>query len=449
MKESFQLTGRQPNFRRPRSSNSIILLVLLILVTGSVFVLRGVFSKEIKSPFEDTPIPTRTSSSYALEGETQFNAGNMIAAIDAYKKATLDDPKNVQLWSELARIQAYSSATLSTDADRRNRLQEALTSINTAVGLADDDSMAHAIKSFVLDWSANPVLAGDQSQQLFTQGEQEALRALQLDANNTLAYAYYAEILVDQQKWDQAEKEIQIALDKNEPLMDVYRVNAVVQESLGNYNEAIKQYQKAVDITPNLTFLYVYIGYNYRVLRQLDVALDYFTKAVVINNRLNLADPIPYMAIGKTYVDKGEFFAAALNVRAALNRNPDNPDVYGSLGLVYFKSRNYEGSIPALKCAVTGCDAQTSCEVRAGDVCKDSATSPAHVITGLPLSANTVVYYYTYASVLAAMDQPSAPRCQDAIPIMQQIRQGFANDDTIMSIIKPSEQICAKSQTGN
>ncbi|HVP20866.1 MAG TPA: tetratricopeptide repeat protein [Anaerolineaceae bacterium] len=448
MKDSIQLTGRQPNFRKPKSSSSIILLTLLVLVTGSIFLLRGIFTKEIKSPFEDTPIPTRTSSSYALEGETQFNAGNMAEAINAFQKATQDDPKNIQLWSELARIQTYSSATLATDSVRRTRLQDALASINTAVKIADDDSTVHAIKAFVLDWNANPVLAGDQSQNYYTEGEQEALRALQLDANNTLAYAYYAEILVDQQKWDQAQKEIQIALNRNEPLMDVYRVSAVVQESLGNYNAAIEQYLKAVAITPNLTFLYVYIGYNYRVLRQLDRALDYFTKAVEINKRLNLSDPIPYLAIGKTYVDKGEFFAAALNVRAALNKNPSNPDVYGNLGVVYFKSRNYEGSIPALKCSVTGCDAQTSCEVRTGDVCQDP-NNPAIVITGLPLSSNTVVYYYTYASVLAAMDQPSSPKCPDAIPILQQIRKSFSNDASIMSIIKPSEQICGVTQISN
>jgi len=116
MKESFRLTGRQPNFRRPRSSNSIIVLVLIILVAGSIFVLRGVlFTNTIRSPFEPTLTPTRSSSSFALEGETQFDAGNMDAAIVAYKRATTDDPRNAQLYAELARIQAYSSTSLATD----------------------------------------------------------------------------------------------------------------------------------------------------------------------------------------------------------------------------------------------------------------------------------------------------------------------------------------------
>ncbi len=449
MKESFQLSGRQPNFRRQRGTNSIFLLILLILVAGSFFVVRGVlFTKQITSPFEYTPTATRTSSSFALEGETQFNAGNMGAAIKAYQQATTDDPKNAALWAELARIQVYSSTTLITDVEQKNRLQDALNSINSALAIAPDDSVVHAVRAFVLDWNANPTLSGDQSQALYAEAEQEALRALQLDKNNTLALAYYAEILTDEQKWTQADQQIQMALARNEPLMDVYRINGYVNESFGNYNEAIKQYQKAAEITPNLTFLYLYIGYNYRQLRLYQQALDSFDKAINIGKQLGLHDPLPYLAKAKVYTqrgDMGDMFLASLDVRTALNYNPTNPDVYGELGIVYFKSRNYEGSIPALKCAVTGCDAQISCDVRLGDTCKapdNDPNNPAIVIPGLKLSTTTVVYYYTYASVLAAMDQPSLPYCPDAIPILKELRQSFGSDTTIMSIIAPSEKLC-------
>jgi len=449
MKESFQLTGRQPSFRRQRNSNSIILLVLLILVAASFFVVRGVlFTKQIKSPFEITLTPTRTSSSFALEGETQFNAGNMDAAITAYKKATQDDPNSAALWAELARIQTYSSTTLATDVDQKARLQDALASIDIAKQMAPDDSMVHAVRAFVLDWNANPILAGDQSQSYYNDAEQEALVALQLDKNNTLALAYYAEVLIDQQKWTQAQQQIQQALDRNERLMDVYRISAYVQESFGNYNEAIKQYQIATQITPNLSFLYLYIGYNYRQLRLYNEALDAFSTAVNIGKQLGLNDPLPYLAIGKVYTQTGDFLSASLNVREALKKNPTNPDVYGELGIVYFKSRNYEGSIPALKCAVTGCDAQTSCDVRLGDVCiapSPDPNNPAIIIPGLKLSASTVVYYYTYASVLAAMDQPSQPYCPDAVPILSQLHQAYSSDPTILAIIAPSEKLCASA----
>ena len=90
--------------------------------------------------------------------------------------------------------------------------------------------------------------------------------ALQLDNTNTLALVFYAEILVDQQKWSSAQQNIEQAFNRGEELMDVYRVNAYVQESLGNYNLAIENYDQAIALTPNLTFLYLRAGANYRTL---------------------------------------------------------------------------------------------------------------------------------------------------------------------------------------
>ncbi len=439
MKEPIQLTGKRLSLRQQRGTSSIFLLILLLLTAASLFVLRAVSQKQIVSPFEATPVPTRTSYSFALEGETQFNAGNLPAAIEAYNKATQLDPKNAQLWSELARIQTYSSATLATDAERRVRMQEALASIDMAVKLAPEDGAVHAYRAFILDWSAPAVLSGDKSQALLTEAEQEAVRGLQLDNQNALALAYYAEILVDQQKWVQAEQVIAQAKEKNPNLMDVHRVSAVVQESLANYAEAIRSYKRAAELAPNMTFLYISIGANYRQLRQYEVALEWFAKAATINKQLGISDPIPYLAIGRTYSQIGEFFAAARNVRTALDLTPRNPEVYGSLGVVYFKSRNYESAIPALQCAVRGCDKTISCEVRQ---CDDE-NNPAIEITGMELTANTAVYYYTYGSVLAGMHRPYNNYCEEGVKVLKEVRQAFGGDRDIIAIITPSEQICA------
>jgi tetratricopeptide (TPR) repeat protein len=434
------LSGKLPTFRqkRPISNPYRVLLWLTFLLAG-MFVLRGWAQGDIRPLNAPTPTPTRSANSFALEGETHFIAGDLNSAISAYQSAVKQDPQNGELLSELARIQTYSSNLLTTDDERKTRLQEALDSANQAVKVAPDSSTAHAVRSFVLDWNSNTVLAGDQSSALLTEAEQEAVRALQLDAQNTLALAYYAEILTDEQKWLQAEQYINQALARDPSLMDVHRVNAYVRESLGYYSDAINEYLKAAEISPNLTFLYISIGANYRQLRVYDKALEYFAKAATINEQLSVKDPIPYLSISKTYSQMGEFFIAARNVKKALSFNPNSPDVYGQLGIIYFKSRNYEGSIPTLKCAIYGCDAATSCDVRECD----PKTDPAITITGMPLTANTVVYYYTYGSVLAAMHRASDTYCNDAVKVLEQVRAGFPKDETIMSIVQNSEDICA------
>jgi tetratricopeptide (TPR) repeat protein len=445
------LNPRRNLFYRKQGPNIYRLFFLIVMILGGVWLIRKVDQGDVRPLFLPTPTPTRFADSYAMEGEAQFTAGDMDAAIVAYQEAVRVDPNNAEVWAKLARIQTYSSALLTTDDAQRTRLAEALESAEKAVELAPDDSFAHAIYAFVLDWNANPILVDeDQVQRYLLQAEQEANRALLLDSTNTLALAFYAEILVDQQKWTQAEINITQALERDPTLMDVHRVYAYVLESFGQYNQAIQEYDTAISITPNLTFLHLRAGANYRRLafaspneetatQLYEKSLEYFAQAASINEQLGVEDPIPYLSISKTYSQMGEFFIAARNVQRALEFQPDNADVYGQLGIIYFKSRNYEGSIPALKCAIRGCTPEESCDGRGG--CGPNDT-PAEV-TGLALSPSTVVYYYTYGSVLAALSRPQDNKCSEAVEVLTEVKVAFGSDPDIAGIISAGEAICS------
>ncbi|MBN1302831.1 MAG: tetratricopeptide repeat protein [Anaerolineales bacterium] len=444
------VSRRRDLFSRKSGPNLYRVFFLIIMILGVVWIIRQFDQGNFKPLFLPTPTPTRTTSSYAMEGEAHFIAGKLDAAITAYEEATQVDPNNAQIWAELARVQTYSSALLTTDVQQRTRLEEALNSINQAVELDPDNSTVHAVRAFVLDWNANPALVGtDQAEDYLTEAEQEAVRALQQDNTNTLALVFYAEILVDQQKWTQAEQYINQALERDPSLMDVHRVHAYVLESLGQYNAAIQAYDQAVIIAPNLTFLYLRAGANYRRLafenpnetiqiQLYEQSLEYFAKAAKINEQLQIQDPIPYLSISKTYSQMGEYFIAARNVEKALEFDPTNADTYGQLGIVYFKSRNYEGSIPALKCAVRGCDPDGSCEARGG--CNPNERGAD--VVGLELSPNTVVYYYTYGSVLAALSRPQQNYCPEAIEILNEVKASYGSDPDIAGIVQAGEAIC-------
>ncbi|MCP4139792.1 MAG: tetratricopeptide repeat protein [Chloroflexi bacterium] len=436
-------------FRKP-TTNPYRIFILLILIMGMIWLIRQVEQGNITRPFTPTPTPTRVAQSYALEGEAQFAAGKLDAAITAYQEATRVDPNDAEVWAKLARIQTYSSTLLTTDDQQRDRLQEGLVSIEKAVELAPDDSAVMAIYAFVLDWNSNSILFGiDQADDYLLEAEQAAVRAIQLDNQNTLALAFYAEILVDEQKWGQAEQYITQAVEQDDSLMDVHRVYAYVLESLGQYNQAIQEYEKAIAISPNLTFLHLRAGANYRRLAfgsqnddtrtvLYESSLEYFAKAARLNEQLGIEDPIPYLSIAKTYSQEGEYFIAARNVQRALEISPANADIYGQLGIVFFKSRNYEGSIPAFKCAIRGCTAEESCDGRGGCGPNDEEAE----VTGLELSGNTVVYYYTYGSVLAALSRPKENYCEEAMDIMAEVRSEFSSDRDIMGIVQAGEEIC-------
>ncbi len=437
---------RRQLFYKRSSSNVYRIFFWIVLILVSLGLIRGVNAGQVRSPFEPTPTPTRVAQSYALEAESYFNAGNLDAAIQSYGDAVRVDPNNGAVWAKLARIQVYSSSLLTTDAERRQRLQEALESANQAVAVSPDDSTAHAVRAFVLNWNAGQAFvegrAADGQRQL-VEAEQEAVRALQLDQTNTLALAYYAEILVDQQKWNQGEQYIRQAVERGENLMDVHRVYAYVSESLGQYRQAIEEYDRAIAITPNLTFLHIRAGAIYRHLKDYARSLEYFDRAAKINAQNQVNNPAPYVSISKTYSQTGDFFAAARNIQKAITYNPTSADLYGQLGVIYFKSRNYEGSIPILACTIYGCTAQQTCEARYARDCDPAYGEVGADIAGLPLTNSSVVYYYTYGSVLAALSRPQDNKCAEAVTILNQVAAAFADQPNIVRIAADGLSICA------
>lgn len=457
-----KVTRRRQLFYQPRRSNlyRIFALVLVILVVA--WFAAHLKSGSVRNPFDPTPTPTRTSSSWAEEGDADFDAGDLKAAITAYNQATLTNSLDAGAWAKLARIQAYSSRLLTNDTQRLARLEQARQSIDRAVALAPDDSDVHAYRAFVLDWSADPALdplrasGSPKAADLLLQAEQEAVVAQSLNNQNALALAYYAEILTDEQKWTQAEQVIQQALLIDPNIMDVHRAYGYVLESIGSYNQAIQEYQKALAINPNLTFLYISVGTNYRTLAKnstIDTetsqlyqqALDNFVKAVNINTANKDQDPTPYIAIAKTYSQEGEFFIAAQNALQAIAFDPTNADLYGQLGIIYQKGRNYESAIYALQCAVLGCDPavdkNVNCQAR---YARDCAVGDDSVkVNGLALSPNTEFYYAAYGSVLAALSPNHPEYCTHAVTVLTELQAQYGSDPTISAIAKDGLDICS------
>jgi tetratricopeptide (TPR) repeat protein len=363
-------------------------------------------------------------------------------AIGAYQQALQVDPNNAQVWAELARIQTYSSSTLSTDQQRLDRLQEALASVEKAVELNPDDSTVSAIHAFVLDWNASSnLISKDESEAFLAQAETAANRAYLLDPENALALAYYAEVLLDQQKWDQARQYATQAVELAPDSMDAHRVLGTVLESWAYYRDAIDEYIKASQITPNLTFLYLRIGLVYRQLQIFNTALEYFEKAATINQTLGIKDPLPYIAIAKTYAQQGEFFIASRNAEKALSFDPTNSDTYGQLGMIYVQARNYETALPTLRCVVDGCTAEEN--ETANLFVENGLLSESTAVQPLPLTNLNVAYYYVrYGSVLAYLSSPENGYCQHSLELMTQLRLTYPDDPVLMNNVEDNEATC-------
>jgi tetratricopeptide (TPR) repeat protein len=326
--------------------------------------------------------------------------------------------------------------------ERLQRLQAALESVEQGIELAPDDSTVSAIHAFVLDWNASSnLISADESEAYLARAETAANRAYLLDPENAMALAFYAEVLLDQQKWDQAKQYATQAVELAPDLMDTHRVLATVLEAWGYYRDAIDEYIQASQITPNLTFLYLRIGLGYRQLQVYNTALEYFEKAATINQTLGIKDPLPYIAIAKTYAQQGEFFIASRNAEKALSFDAANADTYGQLGMIYVQARNYETALPALRCAVDGCTSEENetaqLFVENGTLLESTAVQP------LPLTNLNVAYYYVrYGSVLAYLSSPENGYCTHSLELMTQLRLTYPEDALLMQNVEDNEATC-------
>lgn len=440
---------------------------LLAAIAIGVLVLRLQDTGQVQPLFQPTATATRTANSFADEAEAHLSAGDLGRAVTAYQNAVQVEPNNAELWAQLARVQTYFSALQANRDQRLARLAEARQSIERAAELADDDGFVQAVRALVYNWSASEFSGENQDQfaEMLKEASESSIRAMQLEPESVRARAFRAEVLVDQgnyvQAYDLAE---QAALEaQNNPdsvppdeRVDAHRVFGQVLETNGSYRQAVEEYDKAIAINPNLTFLYLRKGANYRRLAGsatsmtvreslIEQALAAFDQAAKINQQNGIQDPIPYLAIGRTYLQEGEFFVAARNVERAVTLDPGNPNLYGFLGIVYYKGRNYESALEVLRCAVEGCSEQETgdllCNVLQIIVCDEDADLASYgaVVPGQRLGSSSLEHYYTYASALAFLDF-----CDQAEPLFGQLMTAYGSDPTVAAIVAENRAICTE-----
>ncbi len=441
-----KLQGKSPDFSNPDPKYNFYRVGLVVLlIIGAILIIRefGVdFSERILPLIYVTPTPTRSAASYLSEAQELFATGELENAIKTYETSLKMEPGNQQAWAELARLLTYSSIMVSTPEARLERLAEAREAIHTAESIASDDSTVQAIKALVHDWSAMATNDPDQRDEQLLLAEQIAHNALLLDTENPLALAFYAEVLVDQEKPDRAFDYSMRAIELRPDSLDTHRVHASVLENQGQYQAAIEEYEKAINLNPNLTFLLNRVGEIYQELGDYDRSLEYFGEAISTNTTNQVEDPRPYIGIAETYSQMKDYVSAAVNTEQALAIDPTNPQFYGQLGIFYTRARDYESALPVLSCPVKGCSVddvnQLLAELFPGTVVE--AEEPVDQISLTNVEAAN--YYVHYGSVLAALSAQGNDTCPQALAVLEQVRKTYPDEPGLMNIVEENEEIC-------
>ena len=100
----------------------------------------------------------------------------------------------------------------------------------------------------------------------------------------------------------------------------------------GNYDFAIKDYTKAIELKPEFT-IYYDRGHAYSNKGDFDHAIEDYTKAI----ELNTIFPRAYINRGNAYSNKGDFDHAIEDYTKAIKLNLNPADAYNNRGVVYVK----------------------------------------------------------------------------------------------------------------
>jgi tetratricopeptide (TPR) repeat protein len=371
--------------RRTRKPSNPLFLLVLILAIGGLFYINKVVVPTVNVPFIPTPTPTRNPESFLNEAEAFTAEGKLSQAIESYQQAIISDPTNPSTYVALARAQLWAGL-----------YEDALNNTDNALLLNPNNSMALTIKAWALNFMED-----------YLGAEATIAQAIELDQNNALAYAVNAEILLDQGNYEDIETAIQMTRRAQElapNALETHRIRGYVLFYTANYEDALAEYQAAIAVNDKLWDLHYTLGAIYKAIGEYDLAVQEMLAAVA----LNPTNPDILTEISRTYAAVGQFGKAIQYAEQAVSLDSSSPRLHGNLGVMLYKSDEYNRAVGELALAVQG-----------------GMTADGFTVQGLPLAPGRVAddYYSIYALALTNLD-----RCAEAVPIMQLILSNIADD---------------------
>jgi tetratricopeptide (TPR) repeat protein len=127
-------------------------------------------------------------------------------------------------------------------------------------------------------------------------------------------------------------------LEINPLSIDGYFSRAYAQNHLGNYEEAIIDYSKALFLFPKDTAAFNNRGFAYAMLGQQDLAIIDYTRAM-------LTDPTYTLALlnrAYAYSDAGDYDSALADAAQYQELAPDDPSIYSLIGSIYIDQEQFD-----------------------------------------------------------------------------------------------------------
>ena len=143
-------------------------------------------------------------------------------------------------------------------------------------------------------------------------------------------------------EYDKAIVNFTKAIDLNPNYAEAHKNRGVAYRLKGEFDHAIKDFTKAIDLNPNYAEAHKNRGVAYRLKGEFDHAIKDFTKAIDLNP--NYAEAHNNRGLG--YNDgKGQYDKAIVDLTDAIKLKPDFAEAYNNRGVAYNSKDEYDKAI--------------------------------------------------------------------------------------------------------
>jgi eukaryotic-like serine/threonine-protein kinase len=180
-------------------------------------------------------------------------------------------------------------------------------------------------------------------------------RAVQKDPDSSLTRAGLAEaqwikyfVTKDAVWLSRTAESVRLAEIRNPDVAAVHRIAGVLKENDGAYEQAVAEYQRAIEIEPGNSDAYRRLGEAYKTNGQMDLALTAFRRAVELEPTFFKT----YQALGAFYMDRANYTDAASQFQKVVALAPDEPDAHYALGSAYMELGRFPEAVSEFRSAL-------------------------------------------------------------------------------------------------